>query len=263
VDSTYPSGIPGQSDCSKGADVDPSHSGYNGIIGVGLLANDCGTGCTDPDATYYFSCNSGSCTNETVDAAHQTQNPVSKMPAGFNNGVALTLPSVGSCGSSGVEGYLALGVGTQSNNTPPVAVNVLAADPTDLTLITTFQGTQNTNSFIDSGSNTLGFYPSGSVLQDLGNCGGGANDFFCPNDSPTYSASMQANTGGAQVSVPFQIVNSLSLVNSGNNSFSTLGSYGVSGEFDWGIDFFYGRTVYVVTKGSSASGLGSGPLWGF
>jgi hypothetical protein len=263
VDASYPSGIPAGSDCASGADQDPSDSGYNGIIGVGLLSNDCGTGCTLTNATYYFSCASGSCTGETVDAAHQTQNPITKMPAGFNNGVALTLPAVDACGNSGTEGYLALGVGTQSNNTPPVAVNVLAADPTDLTLITTFQGSQNNNSFIDSGSNTLGFYPSGSVLQDLVNCGGEANGFFCPTDSPSYSATMQANTGGAQVSVPFQIVNSLSLVNSGNNSFSTLGSYGVFGEFDWGIDFFYGRTVYVVTKGSSASGLGSGPLWAF
>jgi hypothetical protein len=263
VDSSFPTGIPAHSDCAQGSDVDPSDSGYNGIIGVGLLSNDCGTGCTDAAATYYFSCASGTCANETVDAAHQTQNPISKMPAGFNNGVSLTLPAVGSCGSSGVEGYLALGVGTQSNNTPPASVNILAADPTDLTMITTFQGTQNSNSFIDSGSNTYGLYPSGSVLQDLGNCGGGANGFFCPSDSPTLSATMQANSGGAQVSVPFQIVNSLSLINSGNNSFSTLGSYGVSGEFDWGINFFYGRTVYVVIKGDSASGLGTGPLWAF
>lgn len=264
VDATFPTGIPASSDCAKGADTDAAHAGYNGIIGVGLISNDCGTGCTDPQATYYFSCSgSGTCSNETVDAAHQTQNPISKMPANFNNGIALTLPTVGACGSSGVAGYLALGVGTQSNNTPPVSANILAADPTNLTMITTFQGAQNSNSFIDSGSNTLGLYPTGNVLQDLANCGGGANGFFCPTDSPSLSAAMQANSGGAQMTVPFQIVNSLSLVGSGNEAFSTLGSYGVYGEFDWGINFFYGRTVYVVIKGSSASGLGNGPLWAF
>jgi hypothetical protein len=264
VDAGFPTGIPSTSDCHKGADTDAATAGYNGIIGVGLVSNDCGTGCTDPQATYYFSCNSGTCSTETVDAAHQTQNPISKMPAGFNNGVALTLPNVDPCGDTGTQGYLALGVGTvANNNTPPASVNILKADPTFLTMLTTFQGTQNHNAFIDSGSNTLGIYPSGSVLQDLGNCGGGANGFFCPTDSPTLSATMQANTGGAQATVPFQIVNSFSLIDSGNNAFSTLGSYSVNDEFDWGINFFYGRTVYVVIKGSTASGLGTGPLWAF
>jgi hypothetical protein len=256
VDSTFPAGIPASSDCSSGADVDPTHSGYNGIIGVGLVTNDCGTGCTDPQATYYFSCASGICNAETVNATHQTQNPVAFMPTGSNNGVALTLPSVDACGTSGTTGYLALGVGTQSNNTPPVTANILGADPTFLTMLTTFQGSQNQNAFIDSGSNTYGFLPAGSVGDDLTNCGGGADGFFCPTDSPSYSATMQAASGGSKVTA-------LSLVNSGNSAFSTIGSYGISSEFDWGIDFFFGRTVYVVISGKTAAGLGTGPLWAF
>jgi hypothetical protein len=264
VDSTFPAGIPASSDCVSGVDTSPSNAGYNGIIGVGLVANDCGSGCTDPEATYYFSCASGSCSPEVVDAAHQTQNPISLMPTGFNNGVSLTLPSVTACGTTGATGYLALGVGTQSNNTPPAGVNVIKADPTFLTMLTNFQGVQNHQSFIDSGSNTYGIYPTGNVQSDLGNCGGGADGFFCPTDSPTYSATMQAASGGSQVTVPFQIVNSYSLIDSGNSAFSTLGSYGLSGEFDWGINFFSGRTVYVViTSTTNTSGIGKGPLWAF
>jgi hypothetical protein len=267
VDASYPSGIPAGSDCASGADTDPAHAGYNGIIGVGLVANDCNVGCSDPTATYYFSCSGSSpCTipSPGVAAAYQTTNPISKMPAGYNNGVSLTLPSVGACGNSGVSGYMTLGVGTaQSNNPAPAGVNIVPADSTFLTMLTTFQGVQNHDSFIDSGSNTYGIYPSGSVADDLTDCGGGAEGFFCPTDSPTYSATMQGIANGSVVTVPFEIVNSLSLVNSNNNAFSTIGSFGNSGEFDWGIDFFYGRTVYLVINNKTASGLGTGPLWAF
>jgi hypothetical protein len=192
IDASYPSGIPTSSDCASEAAVDPASSRYNGIVGVGFLTNDCGSGCVTSQSTNYFKCAEGStCTSAPVSAQYQTENPVSKMPQGYNNGVAITLPAMGYCGRSGLTGYLALGVGTEQNNTPQLNVDVLKADPIDLTIHTVFEG-QQYRAFIDSGTNTYNFNPPASEAGELADCGSGslAPGFFCPSDSPNYSATM-------------------------------------------------------------------------
>ena len=266
IDASYPSGIPPGSDCATKAVAFPSDSSYNGVVGVGFLANDCGTGCTSSRATNYYKCSGNSpCVPTAVRPSYQVQNLISKMNEGFNNGVSITLPPIGYCGRSGLTGYLTLGVGTRQNNTPPVTTNVLSADPIDLTIRTTFEGQQYTG-YIDSGTNTFNFSPIGRAAAELTDCGSTseAPGFFCPTDNPKYSATMQSYWGGPLVPVTFQIVNALSLIGSNNTAFSTLGSGGGTvGDFDWGISFFFGKTVYVVQKDKSAPGLGVGPIWAF
>jgi hypothetical protein len=266
IDGNTPSGIPADSNCASGAATSPTDSSYNGVIGVGFLSNDCGSGCVSAQATNYYRCSDNSpCVPTPISPSYQVQNPISKMTEDFNNGISITLPSIGYCGRTDLTGYLTLGVGTLENNTPPVTTNVLSADPTDLTILTTFEG-QPYKGYIDSGTNTFNFTPIGSSAAELTNCGSTseAPGFFCPTDNPTYSATMQSYSGGPLIPVTFQIVNALSLVDSNNTAFATLGSNGgTAGEFDWGISFFFGRTVYVVQKDKSAPGLGVGPLWAF
>jgi hypothetical protein len=260
VDASLPAGIPANSDCASKTDTDPNSAGYNGILGVGLFDNDCGTGCTDAALTYYFSCSAGNCVATTANAStQQVQNPVAHMASGFNNGISITLPSVPSCGSSGATGYMALGVASQSNNTPSGPLTVLPAD-SNAEMFTIWQGQQE-YAFIDSGSNSLSFSPTSdtSICDDSTSAPG----FLCPDDSPTYTATMQGASGNNQVAVQFQVVNANSLVTGGNTAFSTLSSAGDSSSFDWGISFFFGRTVYIGIKNQAASGVGTGPYWAF
>ena len=71
---------------------------------------------------------------------------------------------------------------------------------------------------------------------------------------------------GPQVAVPFQVANTPSLVQTNNAAFNNLGGSSGSGSFssffDWGLPFFFGRTVFVGIEGQT-SPLGTGPYFAF
>ena len=142
--------------------IRPPAAGFNGILGVGLFAQDCGSGCANSaNNGSYYACSGSSCTGTTVALASQVQNPVALLPQD-NNGVIVQLPSVPLGGSPSVNGSLVLGIGTQSNNMPS-GVTTYAADQSG-EFTTMFNGT-SLHGFIDSGSNGL-FFPSTSLLPN-------------------------------------------------------------------------------------------------
>lgn len=252
IDSTF-----GQVPTSCGTpDVSPSDAGFNGILGVGVFVEDCGSGCAQTAQNeMYYSCSGTTCTNVAVAEANQVSNPIAFLPSD-NNGLAIQLPNVGTSGASSVQGYLILGVGTRSNNTP-VNATVLTADGNG-NFGTTFQGVDYDGSFIDSGSNGLNF-PQPSSLSTCGSSSI-ADGWFCPASIVTLSATQNGNNG-VSANVAFQIANAQTLFNSNLNVFNDLGAPNSSG-FDWGLPFFLGRTVFVGIDTKSSS-LGSGPYWAF
>src|SRR5208283_2623201 len=58
----------------------PSEAGFNGILGVGPLANDCGETCVSSTIGKYYSCSGSSCSGTTVPLASQVPNPVEFLP---------------------------------------------------------------------------------------------------------------------------------------------------------------------------------------
>ncbi|MGA8539702.1 MAG: DUF3443 family protein, partial [Terriglobales bacterium] len=91
----------------------------NGILGVGLFAQDCGGACALPPSSaqnpdLYYECPSSGCTAIAESLTQQLQNPVALFSAD-NNGVILELPAVGAPEAS-LTGSLIFGIGTQSNN---------------------------------------------------------------------------------------------------------------------------------------------------
>src|SRR5271166_988155 len=140
----------------------------NGILGVGPEPFDCGTGCDpvqNPNGTIpqvYYACSTASGCSLTLvscgtlcgDTAPNIQvtNPVFNF-SGDNNGVIVELPAVNGTAAT-VSGNLVFGIGTQSNNALGSAA-VLQLSNDEFTTI--FSGENLPNSFIDSGSNTLGF----------------------------------------------------------------------------------------------------------
>jgi hypothetical protein len=174
-----------------------------------------------------------------------------------NNGVMVQLPGIPAGGSPSVNGSLVLGIGTQSNNVPS-GVTAYPADPQHGEFITTFNGTEYTGSFIDSGSNGLAFpSPSASQLPD---CASPNSDWFCPSSTVSLSATNTGYSGSPSGTVSFQIGNFDTLTSSSNNAFDDIG--GPSGEFDWGLPFFFGRNVFVGLEGMGSS-LGTGPYWAY
>ena len=253
IDATY-STIP--SLCTN-PDLSPSTAGFNGILGVGLFAQDCGSACAAiANNGIYYVCSGSTCTPSTADLSSQVQNPVALLPQD-NNGVMLQLPGVSPGGTVSANGSLVLGIGTRSNNVPS-GVAMYSTDSTYGEFTTVFNGAIYSQSFIDSGSNGLFFPAPNNVLPD---CAGLYSGFYCPPSTTSLSATNTGATGSPSGTVSFDIGNASSLLSSPSNVFSDLGG-SAAGYFDWGLPFFLGRTVYVGLEGK-ASSLGTGPYWAY
>jgi len=237
-------------------DASPSAAGFNGILGVGLFAQDCGSACVNSASIgRYYTCSGTSCPGTRVPLANQVQNPVALLPLD-NNGVIVQLPSIPPGGSRSVNGSLILGIGTQTNNVPSGVTAFPASQVGRFT--TTFNGTLY-SSFIDSGSNGLFFAPPSTspipTCQFL-------SDWFCPSSTLILSATNKGASGSPSGDVSFQIGNFETLFSSGNNVFPNIGGDFPGGFFDWGLPFHFGRNVFVGLEGKGSS-LGTGPYWAY
>ena len=233
-------------------DSSPSQVGFNGILGVGLFPFDGG---------FYYNCASLPCTAVAVSLSQQIQNPVRLLPVD-NNGVIVALPSVPTSGSPSLSGSLILGIGTESNNQPS-GVTVLPTDSSGQ-IVTRFHpspgvSTQNVG-IIDSGSSVI-FFSDSSLSIPL--CPGNLSFLYCPSSPLNFSAVNTELSGSPSSLVSFQIADPRPLLNSGNAAISNMGGPAFStGVFDWGLPFFFGRTVYVGLSGQT-SVLGAGPFWAY
>ncbi|MFM0303299.1 DUF3443 domain-containing protein [Paraburkholderia sediminicola] len=223
----------------------------NGILGVGLFAADCGSGCVNAALPrWYYSCNaSGTCLASTQALAQQVTNPVSSF-ALDNNGVVIDLPAIADAGAASVSGSMIFGIGTQANNTLGGA-SVVKANQVTGYVATSSAGQTYAQSYLDSGSNGLFF--SNSQLPQCGY-------WYCPGSTQTASASI-VGTDGASTAVSFVIGNSTALFASSNNAFNNLAGM-ASNSFGWGLPFFFGRRVYTAIA-SRATSAGPGPYYAF
>ncbi len=223
--------------------------GANGILGVSAFQQDCGPAClqTPPPSGTYYACGTA-CSAISVALANQVQNPVGLL-ASDNNGVLVQLPAVAAAGAATVSGSLILGIGTRANNALGNAV-VFGLDPNSGTLTTVFNNKSYSGSFIDSGSNGL-FFPDAAIPV----CSSG---FFCPASTLQLSATNKG-VNGASGAVSFTVANADTLMATGNTAFSTLaGSSFGSPSFDWGLPFFFNRSVFTAIENRATPG-GSGP----
>jgi hypothetical protein len=254
IDPTFASA---PSNCSS-IDTNAAATGFNGILGVGLKAQDCGPDCAVQGNGFgqYFSCKGTSCVETAMPVASQVINPIAALPVD-NNGVIVTFGGVNASGAQVDAGQLIMGIGTSSNNVPNAGVTTYQANG-NLNFNGTLQGFPfSASSFLDSGSNGI-FFP-GSIAN-VPNCAS-ATGFFCPASPLALTATIQGANGGPVVTIPLQIANAETLFNSGASVFSNIGGQ-MNNYLDYGLPFFLGRTVYVGID-STASTLGTGPYWAF
>jgi hypothetical protein len=247
------------SDCSSaGPQEDTVMSfGANGLIGVGVFQQDCGSACaTGVIAGTYYECptNGGGCIGIMEPTTLQVSNPVASF-ASDNNGVIVELPSVAAGGAAGATGALIFGIGTQSNNALGSAT-ILATDPGAGTINVTFGGLQYRFSSIDSGSNAYYFADSSLTV-----CGAGtAPGFYCTPASISTTITTASNT---QLAADFSTGDAASMIqaNPGATALPELAGPMPSSQsqtFDFGLPYFYGRKVYVAIENTIAGGT-AGP----
>jgi hypothetical protein len=238
----------------------PSVALFNGIMGIGFFAEDCGGVCASYSQNgRYFTCSGNTCNSIAVQTSNQVQNPVAALQVD-NNGVLLRFPSVPAGGAPSLIGYLILGIGTQSNNSPSgVTAYFVDNNPSDInygTFLTNFEG-KSYSGFLDTGSTGL-FFPS-TQIPTLTIDGG---EWFNPPSLLSLSATNTGYPSGPLGEIEFQVNNFNLLMSSPNNVFSDLAGPGPDSEFDWGFPFFLGRNVFIGIEGA-ASGLGTGPYWAY
>jgi hypothetical protein len=222
--------------------------GVNGILGIGLFNQDC-PGCAVSAATgVYFGCvASGACSAISMPLASQVANPVAAFAAD-NNGVALTLPDVPLGGVSTLSGSLTFGIGTQSNNQLGTATVYTTNSQGNFT--TVYKGITYDASFLDSGSNGIFFRDS------IPNCSG----FYCPS-TPLSLSAVNTSAAGVSASVNFTIEN-IQGISRSVSAANVGGDVGLAHTFDWGLPFFFGRTVFVAFSGAQTP-KGPGPYWAY
>ena len=239
------------SDCQQSTALStPLTLGANGILGVGVNPRDCGVSCTSgAQSGFYYACDSAACTAVTQALNRQVANPV-QFFAVDNNGVVLEMPQVAADGSTTVSGTLVFGIDTQSNNMlSGTGAAVLTTD-----LYGDFNATYNgvtlvANAFFDSGSTGLFFQDTSIGLN--------AFNFYIPDSTLSRTVTI-AGLNSATTSINFPVANAATLLTSDNYAFNNLAHY-MTGTFDFGIPFFYGRHVYFGIAGTSSSGGGTGP----
>jgi hypothetical protein len=256
-DDSYAPAVP-HSCKSYGSNETVSSLDANGLLGVSVLSEDCGILCTaTANNGRYFSCGTSVC-GATAVPENQVQNPVTLFSTD-NNGVILQLPAIPATGAASAQGYLVFGIGTQSNNGLGTATVLTTDDNGEF--VTNFNGQMLNSSFIDSGSNGLYFADSALPM-----CQGSAEQFYCPATIQSLSATNQSESG-VMLPTSFSVANLQQLSSSdfalddvagglGSNS-NLAGNY-----FDFGLPFFYGRTVFVAIVGRSAAGT-TGPYYAY
>ena len=261
---TYPM----DSRCSGTPITDLDTLGSNGILGVGLEAEDCGSSCASQTSNpgLYYECSSnkaGGCTMAAVPTANQIANPIVSFETD-NNGSFLQFPTIPAAGAPSVDGFLVFGIGTRANN----GLGSAKIFPTNSNgFVTTTYGSTQYNSFIDSGSN--GLYFLDATHSKISTCSSGNwTGFYCPQSTTDFSATI-TNKNGASAQVSFSVANPTKF-SSSNYAFSTLGgpmmdegsTSSLNIGFDWGFPFYFGRTVFTAIQGKSTPG-GSGPFFAF
>jgi hypothetical protein len=223
----------------------PATFGLNGIIGVGPFPNDKTVG-------NYYKCNNTSCsTLVTIPNSNYVTNPITKFADGYNNGVTLTFGAIPTDGAINADGYAIFGVGSKQNNSPQKNVAILPIESGQFIPINieTKINSVSYNSFLDTGSNYL--YFGESTILNLPQCGSPINAFLCPSGLTNFSAIMFANNQES-ATINFAIENSQNLFNANSNTaFATIGAIIPNIGIDWGLPFFFGRTVYSVFANES------------
>jgi Protein of unknown function (DUF3443) len=237
--------------------------GANGVLGIGNFLQDCGVACASviEPATYYI-CPGGVCSGTILPVANQVQNPVSLFSTD-NNGVLISLPAVASPGATSVTGTLYFGVATQADNGLGAAT-LYTLDAVG-TFVTNFEGINQSNSFLDTGSNGY-FFPTSTIAlcTDF-------TQFYCPTSGTTPVSVAETATiqggNGAQAQINFTVDNTDTLFAIVNDTVypNLAGPYGAvngSSGFDWGLPFFLGHNVYVLFENQTVAGT-TGPAVAF
>jgi hypothetical protein len=147
---------------------------------------------------------------------------------------------------------LIFGIGTQTDNALASTATVYGLDTYGNIPEATYNSVQYTSPsntiVLDTGSNGFDFLDA-TTLASVGivDCADNA-DYYCPSSTVPFTVTLSGenDTSGT---ITFSIANADTLFASGNAAFNDLGGSGGTSpstdDLDFGLPFFFGRSVYV------------------
>jgi hypothetical protein len=258
---------PPPASCGTNGTLINSVSGFdaNGVLGVGVFAQDCGASCVSAPipAALYYGCTSGTagvCAAENVPLNQQVTNPVWLFSSKDNNGIIVDLPNLQNPnGDASVQGSLLFGIATQADNALPVSgLSVLGTDATGH-FSANYQGNV-LPSLIDSGSDAYEFDD-----PTIASCPGPAFvGYYCPVTAPLPLSAVNSGIGvnNGSSSVQFAVANPDMTFIQSAVAFTDLAGGGGSSDFIWGMPYFFGRKIYIGLE-SRAAGSYTGPYFAY
>ncbi len=247
--------------------------GANGILGIGNAIQDCGPNCAAGQTFSgypYYVCPQNVCQAAFLPVAQQVSNPV----AFFNkddNGVEIILPAISAAGAPSIPfvnadgtglipaGQLIFGVGTESNNALGSAT-LYALDSNGNFPQVVYNGlTYTSGGSVNSALNAL--YLANPLTLGVQNCTD--NTYYCPSSTTPVSLTTYG-VNGTSGSATVNIANADSLfTNTDFSAFNDLAQETISGlltdQFDLGLPFFFGRSLFVGIAGTTIPNNVSAP----
>jgi hypothetical protein len=189
-----------------------------------------------------------------VSTQDQATNPVAAFSSADNNGVLITLQSVpaGGAADGTISGSLIFGIGTQTDNALASTATVYGVDTYLNIPEATYNSVQYTSPsntiVLDTGSNGFDFLDA-TTLASVGivDCADDAS-YYCPSSTVSFTVTLSGenDTSGT---ITFSIANADTLFASGSAAFNDLGGSGGTSpstdNLDFGLPFFFGKSVYV------------------
>jgi hypothetical protein len=262
-------GAPPPATCGANGTLVNGVSGFdaNGLLGVGVFAQDCGPACVNaatPVPIYYGCTAAGVCTAENAALAAQVANPVA-MFAADNNGIIVNLPNLQNAnGDATVQGELIFGLATQTDNAlPTTGLTVLGTDATGDFTATYNGGTTVLPALIDSGTDAYAFDDPTIPVCPAATSGVFGGFYYCPTVAPqsVFAVNTGVGVNNASNRVDFAIADPRTFVASAA-AFIDLAGGPSSTRFTWGMPFFYGRKIYVGID-QRVAGAYTGPYYAY
>ncbi len=166
----------------------------------------------------------------------------------------ITLTSISASGAADgtVSGSLIFGIGTQTDNALAGSATVYGVDEYGNIPEITYNDFQytppNNTNILDTGSNAI-YFLDANTLASAGiiECAD-APGFYCPNNTIPFTTTF-SGANGTSGAITFSIADANILFASGNAAFNDLGGDGGTSpsndSLDFGLPFFFGKSVYV------------------
>lgn len=227
----------------------------NGVIGIDSASQQSNQG-----SMVYYQCanvNAGSCVEVLPTVSQQINNPISAFATDYN-GVILKMNDTLLKGSNSVTGQMIFGIGTQANNTVSPAAQLFKLNSYAELSAKATTGTSYNRSFFDTGSPFIAYSdPASKIPVDQ-------SGFFAPVSPTTQTLNTNIiDINQKMISMAYLVTNQTALDTTQHVFDNLVESFAVfSATFDWGLSFFFGKTVYMTFDGQNSVN-GQGPWIAF